>query len=173
MQLTRNIRKLTDISHLVTVVLSNEDAENLKAEYDKKVVSESHVEGFRKGKAPIGVVAAKVGREKYWKDMREYVASKALEEALKGEEISPIVPPVYEFADWEEGGKFVFTATIYTQPPDPADMFIKPDIAPPAQAPSLYSKPIAGIPGEMPIINGKLPPHLAGVDPAPRIAGPS
>jgi hypothetical protein len=169
MQLTHDIRKLTDISHLVTVVLSNEDALSLKGEYDSKVVSESHVEGFRKGKAPIQVVAAKVGREKYWKDMREYVASKALEEALKGEEISPIVPPVYEFADWQEGGKFVFTTTIYTQPPDPADMFIKPDIAPPTQAPSLYSHPIMGIPGEMPIIDGKLPPHLAGVDPAPRI----
>jgi FKBP-type peptidyl-prolyl cis-trans isomerase (trigger factor) len=89
MQLTHDIRKLTDISHLVTVVLSNEDALSLKGEYDKKMVADSHVEGFRKGKAPIRVVAAKVGREKYWKDMREYVASKALEEALKGHDISP------------------------------------------------------------------------------------
>jgi FKBP-type peptidyl-prolyl cis-trans isomerase (trigger factor) len=87
MQLTHDIRKLTEISHLVTVVLSNEDALSLKGEYDRKVVSESHVEGFRKGKAPIHVIAAKAGREKYWKDMREYVASKALEEALKGEGI--------------------------------------------------------------------------------------
>jgi hypothetical protein len=65
MQLTHDIRKLTEISHLVMVVLSNEDALTLKGEYDKKVVSESHVEGFRKGKAPIHVIAAKVGREKY------------------------------------------------------------------------------------------------------------
>ena len=172
MQVAVDIRTLTDISHLVTVALSNEDALALKAEYDRKVVEESHVPGFRKGKAPIQVVAAKIGRDKYWKDMREHIASEALAEALKGKDIQPVIRPKYEFADWEEGGKFVFTATVYTQPPDPSELFVRPDLDIPSPASEeRYSEPIHGIPGPMPIIDGKLPPHLAGADPRPTLSG--
>jgi len=151
---------------MVTVVLSNEDALQLKAEFDQQAVDSSHIEGFRKGKAPIQVVSAKIGRDKYYNDMREYIASKALEEALKKEDISPVIKPKYEFADWEEGGKFVFTATIYTQPENPTDKIIKPDIDV-AYSREHFSRPMHGIPGQMPIIDGKLPPHLSGTHPLP------
>jgi FKBP-type peptidyl-prolyl cis-trans isomerase (trigger factor) len=102
MEVTHKIERLTDISQLVSVVLEADDALSLKAEYDRKLVEGSHIEGFRKGKVPIGVVAAKIGRDKYWKDLREYIASEALAEALKKEDIEPVVAPKYEFADWEE-----------------------------------------------------------------------
>ncbi|MCX6645674.1 MAG: trigger factor family protein, partial [bacterium] len=101
----KKILKLTEISHLATVVLSWEDASAIKAEYDSKVVEGSEIQGFRKGKAPLNVCIGKIGRDKYYKDMREYVASKALEEALKGSDISPVVQPKFEFADWEYDGK--------------------------------------------------------------------
>ncbi|MFH1675725.1 MAG: trigger factor family protein [bacterium] len=160
MLLNYDIRKLTDISSLVTVVLSNDDALALKAEFDNKAIEQNQIDGFRKGKAPIHVIVAKIGHDKYLKDMREYIASKALDEALKGKDLKPIVTPTYEFADWEPGGKFVFTATIYTQPPDPSDMIIKPDIQTPPSDSTIYSQPIKGLPGPMPIIGGKLPPGL-------------
>ncbi|MCX6647646.1 MAG: hypothetical protein NTY09_14985 [bacterium] len=38
MQFTKSIQKLTDISHLATIVLSWGDAYTIKAEYDSKVV---------------------------------------------------------------------------------------------------------------------------------------
>lgn len=168
MQITKDIKKLTEISHLATVVLDWDDAINLKDEYDRKIIEGSEVKGFRKGKAPLQVVAAKIGQDKYYRDMREYIASKALDEALKGEDISPMVSPTYEFADWEEGGKFVFTATIFTEAPDPSEMFLQPELdLPNQQGQERMSEQIHGIPGQMPIIDGKLPPHMAGRDPRP------
>ena len=146
MRVTSNIHKITSISHLVSIVVEADDALSLKAEYDRKLVEGSHIEGFRKGKAPIGVVAAKIGRNKYWKDLREYIASEALTEALKKEDIEPVVAPKYEFADWEEGGKFVFTATIYTKPPDPSELAAHPDIDLPGPGSEVqYSRPIRGV----------------------------
>jgi len=175
MKVTHEIQKITDISHLASIVVSNEDAVKLKVDYDRRIIEDSHVQGFRQGKAPLNVVIAKIGEDKYYKDLREHIASKALAEALKDEEINPVVTPEYEFADWEEGGKFVFTATIYTEPKDASEMFIRPDIDVPSPASEeRYSEPIYGMPGQMPIIDGKLPPHLAERDrrPKPPVAQP-
>lgn len=171
MDYSHNIQQLTEISYLVSIVLENEDALNLKSEFDQNVIESSSVEGFRKGKAPLHVIINMYGRDEYYKEMREYIAQKAFEEATKNDDrINPIVKPTYEFADWEEGGKFVFTATVINQPEDPSDMFISPDTGLPSQASqATFSKPIAGIPGQMPIIDGKLPPHLAGKDPSPEM----
>jgi len=170
MKLTHQIQKITDLSSLVTVVLANEDALKLKRDFDDKLISDSHVEGFRKGRAPLNVVIGKIGREEYSRNLKEHIASEALAEALKGSEISPVVKPKYEFADWEEGGKFVFTATIHTEPPDPKDKFITQAPDPFTQTESeRYSEPIHGIPGQMPIIDGKLPPHMKGPDVRPQV----
>ncbi|MCX6644954.1 MAG: trigger factor family protein [bacterium] len=150
MNITKDIQKLTEISHLATIVLGWDDASAIKAEYDSKVVGGSEIQDFRKGKAPLNVCIGKIGRDKYYKDMREYVASKALEEALKGTDISPVVQPKFEFADWENGGKFVFTATIFTEPPDPKDMFLQPEIdIPQPGGGERVSSPIHGIPGTL------------------------
>lgn len=78
MHITHDIRPFTDISRLVAVMIEPGDTLALKIEYDEMVIKKSKVEGFRKGKATIGVIARKIGRDKYWKDMREFIASKAL-----------------------------------------------------------------------------------------------
>ena len=49
MQLTHDIQKATDISHLVTLVLGNEDAVKLKSEYDRGVIEGSHLLGTVNG----------------------------------------------------------------------------------------------------------------------------
>jgi len=166
---SHNIQQLTDISYLVSVVLENEDALELKSEFDRDLIKNSTVEGFRKGKAPLHVVIVKYGKDEYYKDMREYIAQKAFEGVTKNDErINPVIKPTYDFADWEEGGRFVFTATVLNQPPDPSDMFISPDTGLPEQASrTTFNKPIPGLQGQMPMIDGKPPSHLAGNVPQP------
>jgi len=170
MEIKSQVQKLSEISVIVSVVLDFEDARKLKSTFNKNLTKNSKVEGFRKGKAPLNLVINKIGQDEYYKNLREYIASEAFNEvAKKDERIKPVIPPKFEFADWEEGKKFVFTALVYIEPPDPNEMFIKPDFDVPSVAsPEKFSKQIPGIPGQMPIISGKLPPHLAGVDPTPQ-----
>ncbi len=78
MKLTHNIQQLTEISFLVSIVLENEDALNLKSEFDQNMIENSSVEGFRKGKAPLHVIINKFGRDEYYKDMREYIPNVAV-----------------------------------------------------------------------------------------------
>jgi hypothetical protein len=165
------ITQISEVSFLLTIVLESEDTLMLKLEFDRNVIQNSSVGGFRKGKAPLRVIINKYGRDKYYKDLREYIALKAFEEATKnGNRINPIVKPTFEFADWEEGGKFVFTATVINHPEDPSDKFISPDFDVPSHSNRIrVSEEIPGIPGQMPMIDGKLPPHLSVKDPSPKI----
>lgn len=171
MQVSYDFAKLSEISSIVSIVLINEDALNLKSDFDQNMIHNSSVEGFRKGKAPLHVVINKYGREKYYKDLREYIALKAFEEATKNDDrINPIVKPTFEFADWEEGGNFVFTATVINHPEDPSDKFISPDFDVPSHTNRIrISEEIPGLPCQMPMIDGKLPPHLSVKDPSPKL----
>jgi FKBP-type peptidyl-prolyl cis-trans isomerase (trigger factor) len=70
MQVSYDFAKLSEISSIVSIVLINEDAQLLKSEFDRNLIQNSNVEGFRKGKAPLHVIVNKYGRDKYYKDLR-------------------------------------------------------------------------------------------------------
>ena len=81
------------------------------------------VPGFRKGKAPVPVVIARVGREAVWQEALRGHLDSWFWTAAETSGIRPVASPEVEFEDApDEGGTFKFSATVSVMPkPELAD----------------------------------------------------
>jgi trigger factor len=81
------------------------------------------VPGFRKGKAPVQVVIARVGREAVWQEALRGHLDSWFWNAAETSGIRPVASPEVEFEDLpDEGGTFKFSATVAVVPkPELAD----------------------------------------------------
>jgi trigger factor len=79
--------------------------------------------GFRKGKAPVPVVIARVGREAVWREALRGHLDSWFWSAAETSGIHPVANPEVEFEDLpDDGGTFKFSATVAVMPkPDLAD----------------------------------------------------
>ena len=80
------------------------------------------VPGFRKGKVPPRVVAARLGREALWQEaVKSHIDSWFWNAALASG-VQPVATPALELGDAPQNGTFTFTATVPVAPkPDVAD----------------------------------------------------
>jgi trigger factor len=75
------------------------------------------VPGFRKGKAPVPVVIARVGREAVWQEALRGHLDSWFWSAAETSGIRPVASPEVEFDDLpDDGGTFKFTATVSVLP---------------------------------------------------------
>jgi trigger factor len=73
--------------------------------------------GFRKGKAPVPVVIARVGREAVWQEALRGHLDSWFWSAAETSGIHPVASPEVEFEDLpDDGGTFRFTATVAVMP---------------------------------------------------------
>jgi trigger factor len=81
------------------------------------------VPGFRRGKAPVPVVIARVGREAVWQEALRGHLDSWFWSAAETSGIHPVASPEVEFEDLpDDGGTFKFSATVAVMPkPDVAD----------------------------------------------------
>ncbi|MEO8291114.1 MAG: trigger factor [Gaiellaceae bacterium] len=94
------------------------------------------VPGFRKGKAPVQVVIARVGREAVWQEALRGHLDSWFWSAAETSGIRPVASPEVEFDDLpDDGGTFKFSATVAVMPkPELADWttleipFAEPDV---------------------------------------------
>jgi len=79
--------------------------------------------GFRKGKAPVPVVVARVGREAVWQEALRGHLDSWFWSAAETSGIRPVASPEVEFEDLpDDGGTFKFSATVAVLPkPEVAD----------------------------------------------------
>ena len=79
--------------------------------------------GFRKGKAPVPVVIARVGREAVWQEALRGHLDSWFWSAAETSGIRPVASPEVEFEDLpDDGGTFKFSATVSVMPkPEVAD----------------------------------------------------
>jgi trigger factor len=79
--------------------------------------------GFRKGKAPVPVVVARVGREAVWQEALRGHLDSWFWSAAETSGIRPVASPEVEFAGLpDDGGTFKFSATVAVMPkPEVAD----------------------------------------------------
>jgi trigger factor len=79
--------------------------------------------GFRKGKAPVPVVIARVGREAVWQEALRGHLDSWFWSAAETSGIRPVASPEVEFDDLpDDGGTFKFSATVAVMPkPEVAD----------------------------------------------------
>jgi len=81
------------------------------------------IPGFRKGKVPMQVLIARVGKERLYSEAVESHIGGWLQNALVGSKIRPVEQPEYGYDLPEDAnGEFRFTATVAVQPkPEVAD----------------------------------------------------
>jgi trigger factor len=73
--------------------------------------------GFRKGKAPVPVVIARVGREAVWQEALRGHLDSWFWSAAETSGIRPVASPEVEFEDLpDDGGTFKFSATVAVMP---------------------------------------------------------
>lgn len=101
------IKRKDDRSFKIKVVLP---AKTVAQEYEKLLKAyqkQTLIKGFRKGQAPLNLVEEKVGSEKIYQDLIQNLVSDAYSQAIKENDLRPIVPPkisltsVQKEKDWQ------------------------------------------------------------------------
>lgn len=75
-----------------------------------------NIPGFRKGKAPMQIVEKYYGKEIFYEDAFNEVASEALEEAVTENKIDVVSRPDIGVTQIEKGKDLIFTAVMQTKP---------------------------------------------------------
>ena len=75
-----------------------------------------NIPGFRKGKAPMQIVEKYYGKEIFFEDAFNEVASDALDEAVKENKLEVVSRPDIEVTQIEKGKELIFTAILQTKP---------------------------------------------------------
>jgi len=78
---------------MMTVEVPEERVEKEMRQAARKLARDIHIPGFRRGKAPYGVILRRVGRETLRADVIENLVQPILEEAVKQAEVELYAPP--------------------------------------------------------------------------------
>lgn len=81
-------------------------AKEVKKAYDQaweKIVKETEIQGFRKGKAPKNLVEEKIDKAKIYEQVLQKIVPQAYLEAVKEHRLEPIIPPRVELLKANEG----------------------------------------------------------------------
>lgn len=87
----------------------------IKSAYEKNK-NKIAVQGFRKGKAPLAIVAKMYGYEMFYEDAANLLIPDAYEEAAKGCGLELVSQPAIDVEQIEKGKDFIFTATVAKKP---------------------------------------------------------
>lgn len=92
-------RKVTKLEHCHTEVLVNVDKDLWKKAQDKafkKLAENITVDGFRKGKAPINMVKARIDQGRMYNEAINEVLNPVYQDVLTNEDIQPMARPSFE-----------------------------------------------------------------------------
>ena len=92
-------RKVTKLEHCHTEVLVNVDKDLWKKAQDKafkKLAENITVDGFRKGKAPINMVKARIDQGRMYNEAINEVLNPVYQDILANEDIQPMARPSFE-----------------------------------------------------------------------------
>lgn len=87
----------------------------IKSAYEKNK-NKIAVQGFRKGKAPLAIVAKMYGYEMFYEDAANLLIPDAYEDAAKGCGLELVSQPSIDVEQIEKGKDFIFTATVAKKP---------------------------------------------------------
>ena len=93
--------------------------EEIKSTYEKildKIVSETEISGFRKGKAPKDLVSKNLDKSKLYEEVVKEVIPKAYREEIQKHKLTPIIPPKVEVLKAKENEEWVVKTTIALKP---------------------------------------------------------
>ncbi len=103
MEFKTDLNQKEDKSFSLKVTIPNEEVNKTYQEVVEEEAKTAEIKGFRKGKAPAEVVEKKIGKEKLNNRLLEKVIRKVYPEAVKKEDLKPIVPPQVNLISTAEG----------------------------------------------------------------------
>jgi trigger factor len=111
------VEELPESRVRLEVEVSDHDVKHALEHAAHDLAGSMKVPGFRAGKAPVRVVAARVGREALWQEaVRSHIEGWFWNAALTSG-IQPVASPELEFGEQPDGeGTFRFTATVPVAP---------------------------------------------------------
>ena len=93
--------------------------EEIKTSYEKildRVISESELPGFRKGKAPKDLVIKDQNRSKLYEEVVREVMPKVYRDEIQKYKLSPVISPKVEVLEAKEGKEWVIKASVALKP---------------------------------------------------------
>ena len=81
-----------------------------------KNVKHINIQGFRKGKAPRGLIEKAYGEVIFYDDAADFIMQDTYPKAIDDEKIEPVDRPEVEIKEIGSGKDFVYTATVTTKP---------------------------------------------------------
>lgn len=94
---------------------SEKFSEGIKKSY-KKNASKYNLPGFRKGKAPMGVIKRYYGNNVFFEDAVNLCIDETYPEVIKEYEINPVDYPEIDVVQVEEGKELIYTAKVTVRP---------------------------------------------------------
>jgi trigger factor len=111
------VQELPDNRVRVEVEVPVEDVRHAVDHAASDLAGSLKIPGFRKGKVPLQVLIARVGKERLYTEAVESHIGGWLQNALVGSKIRPVEQPQYGYDLPEDtSGEFRFTATVSVQP---------------------------------------------------------
>lgn len=110
------VKNISDVKVELTISLGVEELKAAKQVALTKLAKEVKIEGFRKGKAPLEMVAAQVDQNVLGQEIIENALSKAVAEAFLKEKIQAINRPEVDVKKFVPGTELEFTATSEIMP---------------------------------------------------------
>ena len=106
---------ISDCRRELTVEIPTETVDEAIARLSKSYGRSAKVPGFRPGKVPAHVILARF-RDQILHDVAQDLVSKAVDEALASEDLTPVATPEIRDVDVNEGKPLTFRATFETLP---------------------------------------------------------
>ena len=110
------VKNISDVKVELTISLGVEELKAAEQVALTKLAKEVKIEGFRKGKAPLEMVAAQVDQNVLDQEVIENALSKAVAEAFLKEKIQAINRPEVDVKKFVPGTELEFTATSEIMP---------------------------------------------------------
>jgi FKBP-type peptidyl-prolyl cis-trans isomerase (trigger factor) len=102
MNLNTQIDKKDNSVYELTVTVPAEEIEKKYQNVLKQQAKQVEIKGFRKGKAPLDKVEEKIGKEKIYQLLIQQLISQVYPQAVKENDLTPIVPPKVKLISAEE-----------------------------------------------------------------------
>jgi trigger factor len=109
------IKRISGVESDLEVYLSSKEIEPLKKRLELDWQSKAAIPGYRKGKAPLGMVLAKYSSD-IDKDLKEGLVSSFYKKALSASKLEPISVPVFLGLKQDRKGDYSFTLKIEEAP---------------------------------------------------------
>lgn len=111
-----SVSKAVDNTINIKIVIPWHEVEKVRKEVSNELVKEVQVPGFRKGKAPRDIAEVKLSKEKVNEEVLKKVLTKEYVEAVKANNIQPVLNPKIHIEAFDEGTNLEFVAETCEEP---------------------------------------------------------